>query len=126
MARKPAASKSSVGAAVPATFQEFVDRYPALAKAHEDAARAVDALGPLDARSLALVKIGLCVGAGLESALRSHVRRGVAAGLSRAAIEQAILAGMTTVGFPRTVAAWRWAQEQFQRDDRAATRSRTP
>ena len=31
-------------------------------------------------------------------------------------IEQAILLGMNTVGFPRTVASWSWAHIQFERE----------
>jgi alkylhydroperoxidase/carboxymuconolactone decarboxylase family protein YurZ len=36
-------------------------------------------------------------------------------GATKTEIEQAILLGMNTVGFPRTVAAWSWAQVQFER-----------
>jgi len=97
---------------VPATFKQFVTKYPALGDAHEQIAKAVDAAGPLDAKTLALIKIGICIGAGLESALRSHVRRAIGHGATRAEVDQAILLGMNTVGFPRTVAAWRWAQPQ--------------
>lgn len=104
------------GAKVPGTYKEFVTRYPALGRAHEGIAKSVEGAGPLDARTLALIKIGICVGAGLESALRSHVRRAVQHGASAAEVEQAILLGMNTVGFPRTVAAWAWAHEQFERD----------
>jgi 4-carboxymuconolactone decarboxylase len=38
------------------------------------------------------------------------------AGATEQEIEQAILLGMNTCGFPRTVAAWQWAQVQFARD----------
>lgn len=100
---------------VPGTYVEFVSRYPELGRAHEQTARAVEAAGPLDAKTLALIKIGICVGAGLESALRSHVRRAMQHGASEVEIEQAILLGMNTVGFPGTVAAWCWAHEQFER-----------
>jgi alkylhydroperoxidase/carboxymuconolactone decarboxylase family protein YurZ len=44
------------------------------------------------------------------------VRRATEAGASEAEIEQAIVLAMNTVGFPRTVAAWSWAHEQFERD----------
>lgn len=101
---------------LPGTFKAFVEKYPALGKAHESVAQAVEAAGPLDAKTLALIKIGICLGAGLESALRSHVRRATQAGATEGEVEQAILLGMNTCGFPRTVAAWAWAQEQFQRD----------
>lgn len=109
-------SSNASGAKVPGTYKEFVTRYPALGRAHEGIAKSVEGAGPLDARTLALIKIGICVGAGLESALRSHVRRAVQHGASAAEVEQAILLGMNTVGFPRTVAAWAWAHEQFNRD----------
>lgn len=105
----PATSK------IPGTYREFVRRFPSLGRAHEDIAKAAGEAGPLDAKTLALIKIGICVGAGLESALRSHVRRAMQHGATVAEIEQAILLGMNTVGFPRTVAAWSWATQQFER-----------
>lgn len=103
---------------LPGTFKAFIERFPALGAAHEQVARTIDELGPLDRRMCQLIKIGIAMGAGLESATRSHVRRAVEAGASEREIEQAILLGMNTVGFPRTVAAWSWAQMQFERDSR--------
>lgn len=100
---------------VPGTYKEFVKKFPALGRAHESIAKSVEEAGPLDAKTLALVKIGICVGAGLESALRSHVRRAMQHGATAAEVEQAVLLGMNTVGFPRTVAAWSWAKQQFER-----------
>ncbi|CAG0973230.1 4-carboxymuconolactone decarboxylase [Phycisphaerales bacterium] len=100
---------------VPSTYKEFVKRFPALGRAHESIAKTVEDAGPLDAKTLALIKIGICVGAGLESALRSHVRRAMQHGATAAEVEQAILLGMNTIGFPRTVAAWSWATKQLER-----------
>ncbi len=92
-------------------------KYPEVAAAHDAMAEAVNRVGCLDAKTCALIKIGISVGAGLESAVRSHVRRASEAGATRDEITQAIFQGMNTVGFPRTVAAWSWAQIQFARDD---------
>ena len=100
---------------LPGPFKAFIAKYPDLGKAHEAIARAIDRLGPLDRKACELIKVGICVGAGLESALRSHVRRAMEAEVPRQAIEQAILLVMNTVGFPRTVAAWTWAHVQFNR-----------
>ena len=115
---RPASKSAAPKSSPPATFREFVAAFPDLGRAHESVARAVDAAWPLDAKSLALVKIGICIGAGLESALRSHVRRAMQHGATRAEVEQAILSAMNTVGFPRTVAAWAWVRVQFSRGDR--------
>lgn len=96
---------------IPYTFEAFNDRFPGLSQAHQQAGAALDDAGPLDDKTQALVKIGICVGAGLESAVKSHVRRGLKAGLSVEEIEHALVLGMNSVGFPRTVAAWQWARE---------------
>lgn len=112
-AKKASAKKKKGG--LPSRYQQFIARYPKLGQAHESVAKVADGAGPLPAKTLSLIKIGICIGAGLESALRSHARRALQNGASVEEIEQAILLGMNTVGFPRTVAAWSWAQEQFAR-----------
>lgn len=99
----------------PRTFLAFIERFPAIGKAHEATARAVDQAGPLGKKHCALIKIGISIGAGLESATRSHVRRAMEHGATRAEIEQTILLAMNTCGFPRTVAAWQWANQQRKR-----------
>ena len=112
MARRTNAGKTEK---LPGTFKAFIEKYPALGAAHEQIARAVDRAGPLDRKTCELIKVGMCVGAGLESALRSHVRRAMRDGATRAEVEQAVLLAMNTLGFPRTVMSWSWAQEQFSR-----------
>ncbi|NNJ26612.1 carboxymuconolactone decarboxylase family protein [Alienimonas chondri] len=104
------------GKKLPGTYRAFAAKFPEVVIQHERMANAVDAVGPLDAKTKFLIKIGISLGAGLESALRSHVRRAMAAGATEEEIEQAILLGMNTRGFPATVAAWSWAQVQFARE----------
>jgi AhpD family alkylhydroperoxidase len=108
--------KSDKDSARPKTFLRFSERFPRMVEAHTTMTETADGAGPLDVKTCELIRIGISLGAGLESAVRSHVRRASQAGASEAEIEQAILVAMTTCGFPRTVAAWSWAQEQFERD----------
>lgn len=103
------------GTNLPTTYKAFVARFPDLGAAHETAAKAVESYGPLDAKTCSLIKIGICVGAGLESATRSHVRRALENGATEQEIEQAILLAYNTCGFPRTVMAWQWARQQIER-----------
>jgi 4-carboxymuconolactone decarboxylase len=100
---------------LPGPYQQFIQDYPELGAQHDRIGQIVDQVAGLDAKTCSLIKVGICVGAGLESALRSHVRRAVTRGASQAEVMQAILLGMNTVGFPRTVAAWTWAKKQFER-----------
>jgi alkylhydroperoxidase/carboxymuconolactone decarboxylase family protein YurZ len=112
-------------AKLPGLYRELIAGYPELAAAHDQMGHAAESCGPLDARSLVLVKIGMAVGAGLESGLRSHVRRAGEMGLSQEEITQAIFQGMTTLGFPRTMAAWSWAKVQWERDSDAKATGET-
>ena len=100
---------------LPGTYKEFVARFSELGKAHEDIAKAVERYGPLDRKACELIKIGISIGAGLETATRSHVRRAMQHGATEAEIEQAVLLAYNTVGFPRMVMGWQWARQQMAR-----------
>jgi 4-carboxymuconolactone decarboxylase len=100
---------------LPATFKQFITRYPELGEAHEKIGKAVEKYGPLDRKTCELIKIGISVGAGLETATRSHVRRALQHGASEAEIEQAVLLAYNTCGFPRMVMGWQWARQQIER-----------
>ena len=51
------------------------------------------------------------VGAGLESAVKSHVRRALQAGVSADEIEHVLILGINSIGFPSSVAAWQWGRQ---------------
>jgi 4-carboxymuconolactone decarboxylase len=98
---------------LPRTFRRFTERFPDVAEAHEAIGKAGDAAGPLDRKTVELIKLGICMGAGLESATKSHVRRALQHGATREEVEQAIVLGVNPVGLPRSVMAWTWATEQM-------------
>ncbi len=105
------------GSDLPTTFRGFINRFPAVEEAHAAMGRAVDAAGPLDEKTRELIKIGICLGMGLESATKSHARRAWQAGATREEIQQAILLGVNTAGFPRTIMTWVWAMEQIEQEE---------
>ena len=76
---------------------------------------AVGKAGPLDAKTERLVKLALAVGGGLQGAVRSHARRGLAAGLTQDELLHVALLGITTVGWPTAFAGRSWIQEELQR-----------
>ena len=111
MADNDAANRKS--GEIPKTFHRFVERFPGLADAHRAMNDAAAAAGPLDPKMCELIKMGVALGAGLESSFHSHVRRAIEAGARREEVEQAIVLAMSTCGFSRTVAGWKWAQSHF-------------
>ncbi|RMB58347.1 carboxymuconolactone decarboxylase family protein [Tessaracoccus antarcticus] len=99
------------GKYLPEIYRSFRSRFADVVERHDAVAGAVEAAGPLDDHTLRLVKLGIAVGAQSEGAVRSNVRKALDVGVTREAIEQVILLGLTTRGFPATVAAWQWASE---------------
>lgn len=95
----------------PATHQRFVRRFPGIGRAWELVNQEAGA-GPLDARSVRLVKLAIAVGALREGAVHSAVRKARDAGLSRAEMEQVVALAASTIGFPASVAAWSWIQDE--------------
>lgn len=91
----------------PKGYLEFVARYPALGQAW-DAVNAAGSQGPLDAKSIRLIKLGIAMGALREGAIRSGVRKALAMGITREEIGQIIALAAGTMGFPSTVAIHSW------------------
>lgn len=98
---------------VPKTYYRFAERFPRLAEAHSLMKEAAEQSGPLDAKTCELIRMGIALGADRESSFHSHVRRALEHGATRPEVEQAIVLAMTTCGFSRAVAGWKWAASHF-------------
>lgn len=94
----------------PKAYQAFVKRYPQLGQAWELSAEAGED-GPLDEKTVRLVKLAIAIGAFREGAVHSGVRKAVAVGVSTEEIEQVVALGAGTLGFPSAVAAYCWTQD---------------
>ena len=96
---------------LPSAYHRFAEAQPRIMKAYEELSAATLAEGPLDRKQAELVKIGIAVGAGLEGATHSHVRRALEAGATSDEVRHAVRLALTTVGFPSMMAALGWAND---------------
>jgi alkylhydroperoxidase/carboxymuconolactone decarboxylase family protein YurZ len=94
----------------PKAYEDFVKRYPTIAQAWDTLARA-EKEGPLNDHTIRLVKLAIAIGAMREGAVRSNVRKALAAGVPLADIEQVIALAARTLGLPSTVAIFTWVQD---------------
>jgi len=92
----------------PKTYSEFIDRFPSLGRAWELLHEGGDEAGPLDARTMRLIKLAVSIGAMREGATRAGARKALAEGISLREIEQVAALAAGTIGMPATVAAWSW------------------
>lgn len=84
-------------------------RYPKLGQAWE-AIHEAGGKGPLDEKTVRLVKLGIAIGAMREGAVHSSVRKALAMGISRQEIDQVIALAAGTLGLPSTVAVFTWVE----------------
>ncbi len=80
-------------------------------EAYQKLGKACSEAGPLEGKTLRLVKLALAAGAGSEGAVHSQVRRGIAEGLSRDELRHVAFLAMTTLGFSKAVAALTWIED---------------
>ncbi len=94
----------------PRTFDEFSETFPSLRKAWDilgDAAKD----GPLDDRTVRLVKLGVAIGAMREGAVHSSARKAIALGISTDELNQVVALASSIIGMPSSVAVWTWLRD---------------
>lgn len=96
---------------LPDVYVDFRQRFPEVATAVDRLGDASDGAGALDERTVRLVKLGIAAGALAEGAVRSNVRKALAAGVSEDEIWHVAALVVTTGGFPSAVAVFRWIGE---------------
>ncbi len=95
----------------PQQYLDFVERFPELAKGWELLGKGARERGPLDAHTVALIKLAIAIGARLEGPVHSAARKGLAAGLTQDEMDQVVALSASTVGFPTSVAAFTWIRD---------------
>jgi alkylhydroperoxidase/carboxymuconolactone decarboxylase family protein YurZ len=96
---------------LPNVYTLFRDSYPGVAAALDGVGTAVDSSGPLDAKTMRLVKLAIAIGASADGAVRSNVRKATAVGATPQEIRQVAVAAITTIGFPASIAAVGWIDQ---------------
>lgn len=94
----------------PEMYEKFSERFPKLRDAWDLIGEAGKD-GPLDAKTVRLVKIGIALGAMREGAVHASIRKAIALGISRDEIEQIVALAAGTIGMPSTVAVYSWIKD---------------
>ena len=87
----------------PRFYQQLSADHPEVFDTLEQLGVTLRRTGPLDERVAHLVKLAAAAAVRSEGAVHSHVRRALAAGVSREEIEHALLLLIPTIGMPQVV-----------------------
>ena len=96
---------------LPGAAKKIASGYPGVWQAFTALGEACSVAGPIDARTHRLVKLAMAVGAGLEGAVHSHVRRALAEGIPMDELRHLALLAMPTLGFPAALRALTWIED---------------
>jgi alkylhydroperoxidase/carboxymuconolactone decarboxylase family protein YurZ len=96
---------------LPRAAQQIAERNPDVWAAYEQLGKAVAEAGPLEARTIHLVKIAAAIAQRSEGATHSHVRRALEAGVPAEEIRHVSLLLAPTTGFPQAVAGRTWIED---------------
>ena len=84
---------------IPKSYKQMHQDYPDLMQAYESFGKAARKVGPLTDREVALVKLAVSIGAGLEGASHSHCRKALEAGCEPDDLRHVALVSAPTIGF---------------------------
>jgi alkylhydroperoxidase/carboxymuconolactone decarboxylase family protein YurZ len=100
----------------PKAYTTFKDEHPDLVEAYETMSALCRTEGPLDLKTVALVKLAVAVGSGLEGATHSAARKALGAGCTREELLHVTLQGTSTIGFPAMMRARHWVLDVTDKD----------
>jgi 4-carboxymuconolactone decarboxylase len=109
-------------ARLPKAYENFKKAYPKIWQAYDRLGAAVHDNGPLNKKSRELLKLAMAMGARLEGAVHSHARRAIEAGATAEEVYHVVLLGVTTLGFPHTIATLTWVKDDLKNVRRAETK----
>ena len=100
---------------LPDFLEGVIKQYPEVWKAYQDFGEACSNAGPLDEKTVRLVKLALAVGAKSEGAVHSHTRRALKQGISPEELRQVALLAVTSIGWSPSMASLSWIQDVVDR-----------
>ena len=97
--------------AIPKHYTDMKERHPELLGAYEALGQACIDAGPLDEKTVAMIKLATSLAAGLEGAAHSHTRKALKAGCSVEELQHVAFLGTPTIGFPAMMRNQSWIRD---------------
>jgi alkylhydroperoxidase/carboxymuconolactone decarboxylase family protein YurZ len=97
---------------LPENFLRFKKAHPDIYEAFEELGRLLHETGTLSERERRLVKLGIAIGLGTEGGVHSAVRFALAGSCSKEDVSHAVRLAITTIGWPRALAAMSWVEDR--------------
>lgn len=99
----------------PSFYKKVSKQFPEVMNAAVALGTTLRTAGPLDEKATHLIQLAAAAAMQSEGSVSSHTRRALEVGASPEEISHTLLLLITTIGFPRAMAALSWAQEAMEK-----------
>jgi alkylhydroperoxidase/carboxymuconolactone decarboxylase family protein YurZ len=96
---------------LPKIYEKFTSQYPDVLKDFQQLGKTCRESGPLEKKYQDLTNLGIAIGANSKGAVMSQTRKALESGAGKEEIAQVVLLSLTTIGFPKMIAAMGWVDE---------------
>jgi alkylhydroperoxidase/carboxymuconolactone decarboxylase family protein YurZ len=100
---------------IPKPYRQMHESHPEYMQAYESFGEQAKLAGPLSSREIALVKLAISIGAGLEGAAHSHCRKALEAGCTPSELRHVAMVSAPTIGFPTMMRARSWVEDVLEK-----------
>ena len=101
---------------VPKTYQRFAESHPELLACYDALNEHARTEGPLSEQEIALIKLGISIGMGMDGAMASHTRKAVKVGVDPKKLEHLAVLALPTLGLPQMMRAWKTITANLPQD----------
>ncbi|TWT92520.1 Carboxymuconolactone decarboxylase family protein [Neorhodopirellula pilleata] len=106
---------------IPGTYRAMHEQFPEFMQAYEAMGQAARQAGPLSDREVAMVKLAISIGAGLQGGAHSHCRKALQAGCSPDDLRHVAILAAPTIGFPTMMRAKSWIEDVLNQQPKEKT-----
>ena len=106
---------------IPSTYRAMHEQFPDFMQAYEAMGQAARQAGPLTDREVAMVKLAISIGAGLQGGAHSHCRKALQAGCSPEDLRHVAILAAPTIGFPTMMRAKSWVEDVLSQQPQERT-----
>ena len=100
---------------IPKPYTDMKEKHPDLVGAYEALGEACKTAGPLDEKTVSMIKLATSLAGGLEGAAHSHTRKAIKAGCTPEELEHIAMLGTPTLGFPSMMRNLSWVRDVTQK-----------
>jgi alkylhydroperoxidase/carboxymuconolactone decarboxylase family protein YurZ len=100
---------------LPDKYLEFKENFGSIIEKYDDLCDHIYKNGPLDKKTLRLIKLVYALASGSEGSVHAQVRKSKEQGIKKDELFHVLILGLTSLGLPKTVAGYNWIKETIDK-----------